>query len=188
MKLTNGKIEFSGVLKLTYEEEVSQIILANYAPGTQEAEELMKNLVMLPSENIHITLCHQAVLANVREALQHADFSKFTPPDIELEDVVRVVEEVDGDKRSAFIRVQDKYFESLKGITNAVLAEYGVQPYLYVREFEREHHISIANKTGRPYDSIAFTWRADPKNAHLEWPHNIEPCDAVLDPHLSEAM
>ena len=94
------------------------------------------------------------------------------------------VAEADG-KKSAFVRVMPKYWDSLKGMTNSILSEYGLKPYLFVREFEREHHVSIANLTGRPGDSIAFTWRHDPENSHLEWPYDIEPCEAILDKDMT---
>lgn len=181
MKLIGGKVAFSGVLKLVYSEAIVDDIKNKYA--------IPKDLVAIPNKNIHITLCHQGVIKSAKLPKLMADtvakhnFDKISVPDIELEIYTKVVE-TDG-KRSAFVGVKPKYWDMLKGMTNSILAEYGLKPYLFVREFEREHHISLANLTGKPGDSIAFTWRHDPENKHLEWPYEIEPCVSVLDKDLT---
>ena len=173
-------VKYSGILKLSFGEVISEAILAHYN------SQLPGALIDLSPNDIHVTLCHQGVLKPVAKKLKDADFSSVTVPEFELEDEVRVAEE--GDKKAAFVRVMPKYWDSLRGMTNAILGEYGIQPYLYVREFEREHHISLANRSGNPRDSIAFTWRHDPGNASYDWPYEIEPCEAVLDKDLSGAM
>lgn len=173
-------VKYSGILKLSFGEVISEAILAHYN------SQLPGALIDLSPSDIHVTLCHQGVLKAAAKKLKEADFSNFTPPEFELEDEIRVAE--DGDKKAAFVRVKPKYWDALKGMTNAILQEHGIQPYLYVREFEREHHISLANRSGNPRDSIAFTWRHDPGNASYDWPYEIEPCEAVLDKDLSGAM
>ena len=65
-------------------------------------------------------------LQTTKKKLKEADFSRFTPPEIELEDEVRVAE--DGDKKAAFVRVKPKYWDALKGMTNTILQEHGIQP------------------------------------------------------------
>ena len=184
MKLTGGRVAFSGILKIVYDEKVIIDIQKKYSTPD--------NLVPIPSKNIHITLCHQKVVQSARlpklmvDTIAKHDFAKIEVPAIELESYTKVIE-ADG-KRSAFVRVMPKYWDILKGMTNSILAEYGLRPYLFVREFEREHHISLANRTGKPGDSIAFTWRHDPENKHLEWPYDIEPCASVLDKDLTASI
>ena len=135
------QVEFSGVLKLMPN--------ANIVASTSIlADQLPPEAIVLPDEKLHVTLIHQSVLKPYRKILKTMEFP--SAPQAILEPAVEErVDETQG-KRSWVVWLQNQ--DEMKAYVQEVMALLGApagDP-----EPQRRFHISIANLTGNPGDSV----------------------------------
>ena len=135
------QVEFSGTLKLKPDANI-------VASVSILAEQLPPEAVLLPDEKLHVTLIHQSILKPHRPALKTMEFP--SPPPAMLETSIEErVDEAQG-KRSWVIWLQNQ--DEMKAYVQEVMALLGApagDP-----EPSRRFHISIANLTGKPGDSV----------------------------------
>lgn len=140
----NEEIKFSGILKLMPEPEV-------IAHAKSLIETLPEEAVPLGDDRLHITLAHQSVLKPFRKQLKALAKTGGLPP----EPVVvlgnkweeRVNEELG--RKSWVVWVENQ--NELRNYVNQVMELVGgtSDP-----EPQRRFHISLANLTGNPGDSV----------------------------------
>ena len=104
----------------------------------------------LPDDKMHVTLIHQSVLKPYSKQLKGKTFPAPTT-EVELDREIYMCEE-DG-KKSWVVYVSNP--EVLRGYVNKFMEDIGGEP---VPEPDREFHVSLANLTGKPGDSIAHAW------------------------------
>jgi len=137
--LTEDKIKLEGILMI----EPSPIVIS-------EAEALQATLpeeaIQLPKEKLHVTLIHQSILKPFQEQMKNIELP--TPPPIILDDEVWERESLD--KKSWAVRLvnQDEMREYVGKIME-LLGSPNPDP-----EPERVFHISLANLSGNPQDSV----------------------------------
>ena len=140
--LLEQEVKFSGILKIMPSPENLALIESTIADLPPEA-------VPLPSDKFHVTLIHQNILKPYRKIIKQMDKDGIlpAPPRVNLETNLSLRE--DGDKKSWVLWVEnqdqlnyyvDEIMELIGGATNP--------------EPERVFHISVANLTGSPGDSV----------------------------------
>ena len=137
--LAENKIENEGILKIV--------------PDIQTVSELEALQAMLPEEairlkphDLHVTLLHQSILKPFEEQLNKLELP--APPLIILND--KVFERKSPGKKSWAVRLQnqDETRDYVKKIME-LLGSTNTDP-----EPERRFHVSLANLTGNPLDSV----------------------------------
>ena len=135
------QVKFSGILKLMPDANVVASVLLL-------SEQLPPEAVLLSDERLHVTLIHQNILKPYRPMLKTMEFPP--PPPVILETSIEErVDEVQG-KRSWVVWLQNQ--NEMKSYVQEVMALLGApsgDP-----EPQRRFHISIANLTGKPGDSV----------------------------------
>ena len=137
--LNEAEVKYSGILKL----KPSHIVLS-------ELEALQSILPerasRLDSEDLHVTLIHQSILKPFRTELKNLELP--TAPPIILDD--KIFERTSPGKRSWAVKLknQDQMREYVKKIME-LLGSSNTNP-----EPERRFHVSLANLTGEPKDSV----------------------------------
>jgi hypothetical protein len=122
-------------------------------PNAEVLGELEVLQIMLPEEairinigDLHLTLIHQSILKQFKSQIKDMDFPQ--PPPIVLDDEVFV--RTSPGKKSWAVRVVNQedmrdYVEQVMGLLGSI----NTNP-----EPERRFHISLANLTGNPHDSV----------------------------------
>ena len=115
------------------------------------AETLPAEAMPLPEEKWHITLCHQSFLKPFRGELTKLSKGGLFPPPpaILLGGAPQVREDKDLGRKSWVLWVENQ--EVLRAYLNSILAMVGCPPD---PEPDRKFHISLANLTGNPGDSV----------------------------------
>jgi hypothetical protein len=137
--LNEAEVKYSGILKL----KPSHIVLS-------ELEALQSILperaYRLDSEDLHVTLIHQSILKPFRTELKNLELP--TAPPIILDD--KIFERTSPGKRSWAVRLknQDQMRDYVKEVME-LLGSSNTNP-----EPERRFHVSLANLTGEPKDSV----------------------------------
>jgi hypothetical protein len=137
--LTESEVKYSGILKL----KPRQIIIS-------ELEALQSMLpeeaVRLPTKDLHVTLIHQSILKPFRKQLKKMALPPAPP--IILDD--KVFERAEPGKKSWAVKLknQDEMREYVQHIME-LLGSTNTDP-----EPERRFHVSLANLTGHPKDSV----------------------------------
>jgi len=138
------EVKFSGILKLVPPREV--IIQAKSL-----IDDLPPEAVPLDDDRLHVTLAHQSVLKPFKKqlkAMAKAGELPVTPPVILENDWEERVDEKLGRKSwVAWVENQDE----LRNYVNQVMELVGGPPD---PEPQRRFHISLANLTGNPGDSV----------------------------------
>jgi len=139
-----SNVEFSGILKLKLSDEQISFI---------EQLELPPEAIRLKRKYLHVTLIHQSILKPFRAELKNRSkdyWSIFAPANIVFADgvKVRVDEELGRKSWVLWLKNQDEIIEYTKTIMDNLTGE-GFNP-----EPERRYHVSIANLTGNPGDSV----------------------------------
>ena len=149
--IVTGKLGFSGILKLEIEEKLDM-----------DTQGLKLNVKQ------HITLCHQEVFSLLQyNGKPFKKFLKKNPPK-----AIEVVFDMDlsssaiwceGEKRSLVYFLTKESQRQLDIVVQDFFAEYNLQ-----KEFNevrpntldkgRKFHLSYANLTGNPGDSVAIVW------------------------------
>ena len=151
--LSEGDVKYTGILKLMPDANVvaSIHLLSQNLPKETETswQEEPLPVIPLPEDKWHVTLVHQRYLNPYKKQLKEMPLPN--PPEIILSAEIeeRVSDEGGGRKSWAvFLENQDQ----MRHYVNTVMKELGapLDP-----EPSRRFHISIANLTGRPGDSIS---------------------------------
>jgi len=139
-KFLSEEVKLQGILKLTPTPEV-----------VAQARDIMQTLppeaVPFPDERLHITLAHQSVLRPFRKQLKTMDLPE--PPEAILgtEWEEKVDEELGRKSWSVELVNQD----DMRAYINQIMELVGGPPD---PEPNRRFHISLANLTGNPGDSV----------------------------------
>jgi hypothetical protein len=137
--LNEAEAKYSGILKL----KPSHIVLSDLE-ALQSI--LPERASRLDSEDLHVTLIHQSILKPFRTELKNLELP--TAPPIILDD--KIFERTSPGKRSWAVKLknQDQMREYVKKIME-LLGSSNTNP-----EPERRFHVSLANLTGEPKDSV----------------------------------
>ena len=143
--LMEQEVKFSGILKLMPSPE----IVSNVSSLLQQ---LPPEAVPLPEDKFHVTLAHQSVLKPYRKQLKQLSKEGMLPPpppailDVNVEE--RVDEELGRKSWVVWVRNQADLKAYVQDVIQLVGGPSG-DP-----ESSRRFHISIANLTGNPGDSV----------------------------------
>ena len=137
--LAEAKIKYTGILKIKPSPIIISELEALQALLPEEA-------IRLPEGDLHVTVIHQSILKPFREKLK--DLELPMPPPIILDD--EVWERISLDRKSWAVRLvnQDEMKEYVEEIME-LLGSSNLDP-----EPERVFHVSLANLTGNPKDSV----------------------------------
>ena len=139
-RFLNEEVKLQGILKLTPTPEV-----------VAQAKDIMQTLppeaVPLPDERLHVTLAHQSVLKPFRKQLKTMDLPE--PPEAILgrEWEEKVDEELGRKSWSVELVNQDDMRAYINQIMELVGGPLDPEP-------NRRFHVSLANLTGNPGDSV----------------------------------
>ncbi len=143
-KFLNEEVKFSGILKLMPDPEI-------ISQAKSLIETLPPEAVPLSDDRLHVTLAHQSVLKPFKKqlkAMAKAGELPPPPPVILSNDWEERVDEALGRKSwVAWAENQDE----LRDYVNQIMELVGGPPD---PEPERKFHISLANLTGNPGDSV----------------------------------
>ena len=133
------EVEYQGILKLSLPSDASSQAEAIQVTLPEEA-------VRLQDKDLHVTLLHQSVLKPFRKQIKNLELPE--PPEVFLEDDVWVRKSPG--KKSWAVRVtnQDEMRDYVRQVMN-LLGSQNTNP-----EPERVFHVSLANLTGNPHDSV----------------------------------
>tara|TARA_R100000231_G_scaffold13085_1_gene14647 strand:- start:90 stop:536 length:447 start_codon:yes stop_codon:yes gene_type:complete len=133
------EVKYQGILKLSLPSDASSHAEAMQITLPEEA-------VRLQDKDLHVTLLHQSVLKPFRKQIKNIELPE--PPEVLLEDDVWVRESPG--KKSWAVRLanQEEMREYVKNIME-MLGSQNTNP-----EPERVFHVSLANLTGNPHDSV----------------------------------
>ena len=137
--MTENEVKYSGILKIKVPQEL-------WGDIERYQQQVPSDAVLLASKDLHVTLVHQSILSSFKDKLGKMDFLK--PPPIELED--EVWERSSPGKKSWAIRVKNQ--DDMRNYVKQVMKSLGSQNLK--PEPERVFHVSIANLTGQPKDSV----------------------------------
>lgn len=145
--LVEQEVELSGILKIM----PSPAIIATIESLLPE---LPPEAVRLPADKFHVTLAHQSILRPYRNELRHMAKGGFFPaPPVNIDP--KVVERVDKStgRKSWVVWVRNQvamgdYLNELMGMVK------GPKNIWKEEVPPRRFHISIANLTGNPGDSV----------------------------------
>jgi len=146
--LIEQKVKFSGILKIMPSPETLGIIDGLIS-------ELPPEAVVLPSDKWHVALVHQGILKPFRKELKRLDKAGMLPPpppvhiDPQIEHRAGLAPGLDVDRQSWVVWVENQ--GALATYVNEVMELVGGPPN---PEPTRVFHISIANLTGNPGDSV----------------------------------
>lgn len=152
--LIKGNLEFSGILKLTIDCEANGLDLPTQG--------LKKN------KKMHVTLCHQDIFKlleyNGKQFRKHLSKNKPDPLevtiDINLQSSTIYTED---SKKVLVFFVTEENQKQLEDLVQDFFASYNLKDeFNKIRsqtpDAGRRFHISYANATGNPFDSIAVVW------------------------------
>ncbi len=137
--LLEQDVKYQGILKLGLSPNVLSEAEVIQAMLPEEA-------VRLDKDDLHVTLIHQSILKPFRKQIKEISFPE--PPPVILED--DVWERQDMGKVSWAVRVANQ--DEMRGYVEQVMKLLGSQNTN--PEPERVFHVSLANLTGNPHDSV----------------------------------
>ncbi len=137
--LSEEQVKYQGILKMA----LSPIIVAE-AEAMQAM--LPEEAIRLEEKDLHVTLVHQSVLKPFRKQIKNMDLP--SPPPVILEDEVWQRESMGKKSWAVRLKNQEEMREYVKNIME-LLGSQNTNP-----EPERVFHISLANLTGNPHDSV----------------------------------
>ena len=133
------ELKYQGILKLELEPRVASAAQALQAMLPEEA-------IRLDEDDLHVTMIHQSILKPFAKQLKKINFPN--PPLVELGEEV-IVRQSPGKKSWAVkLKNQEEMREYVKNIME-MLGSQNTNP-----EPERVFHVSLANLTGNPHDSV----------------------------------
>ena len=147
--LSEGEVKFTGILKTMPVEVIGEL--------QKLSQGLPEEALLLDEDKWHVTLIHQSILKPFRKELKSmklppAPAAKLIPEVEERRERVTdpdTGEEIDGKKRSWVVWLENQ--EQMQDYVNQLMEELGGQPN---PEPDRRFHVSLANLTGEPGDSV----------------------------------
>ena len=142
--LKEEQVKFSGILKLMPDEGITQEL-------RQISAQLPPEAVPLPEDKWHVTLAHQSVLKPYRKQLKamgKADEIPPGPPPVLLSEIEERVDDALG-RKSWVVWLENQ--DEMKTYINQIMEMVGGSPD---PEPSRRFHVSLANLTGNPGDSV----------------------------------
>lgn len=148
--ILKGTLKYSGILKLEIDND-----------SIEYRTDLVKN------QKMHITLVHQSVFRLLKFNGQKMDkyLKKTPPPPLEFQVDLNMTPEIftEDNKKSLVFFVEPETQLMLDNLVQAFFEGYSLtETFNKVRPLTvdqgRRFHISYANKTGNPGDSIAVVW------------------------------
>lgn len=138
-KFLSEQASYQGILKTSLPPQVVSDLEAIQSFLPEEA-------IRLSSDDFHITLIHQSVLNPFKERLKEIELPEPPVPQIDDEALLR---KSPGKKSWAVRIVNQDEFKDYVAQVMELLGSENTNP-----EPERVFHISLANLTGNPYDSV----------------------------------
>jgi hypothetical protein len=142
--LSEAEAKYSGILKVSLAPEIIEKV--------QELQDQVVNknrdAVKLPEKALHVTAVHQSFMKPFRKQLKTLDLPDA--PDPIISNDVEIETKEDGGKKSWAIKIENQ--EEMRNYVKQVMELLGsdnLDP-----EPERVFHISLANLTGNPHDSV----------------------------------
>ena len=145
--LVEQEVKFSGILKIMPSPAVIAIIESLLPKLPSEA-------VRLPADKFHVTLAHQSVLRPYTNELRHMVKGPMLPPPPVIIDpkIVERVDELTG-RKSWVVWVRNQV--AVGDYLNEIMSMVKGPKNIWKEEVPpRKFHISIANLTGNPGDSV----------------------------------
>ena len=145
--LTEQELKFSGILKVM----PSPTVIAKIESLLPE---LPPEAVRLPADKFHVTLAHQSVLRPYTNELRHMAKTTMLPPPPVIIDpkIVERVDELTG-RKSWVVWVRNQV--AMGDYLNEIMGMVKGPKNIWREEVpSRKFHISIANLTGNPGDSV----------------------------------
>ena len=140
--LNESEVKFSGILKLMPSASTSKLI-------ENLIVELPQRAVVLPVDKWHVTLIHQSILKPYRKEFKLLEKGQLLPAPPSISIVPSLDRRVSEGKESWVVWVKNQ--DELKSYVNKVMEIVGGQ---INPEPTRVFHISVANLTGNPGDSV----------------------------------
>tara|TARA_A100001515_G_scaffold112847_1_gene94029 strand:+ start:223 stop:672 length:450 start_codon:yes stop_codon:yes gene_type:complete len=139
MFLLEGNTEYSGILKIKPDARILSELEAMQSMLPEEA-------VRISPEDFHVTLVHQSILKPFADEMKNIELPVAPPVVLDEE----VFERTSPGKKSWAVRLvnQEEMREYVKNIME-MLGSQNTNP-----EPERVFHVSLANLTGNPHDSV----------------------------------
>jgi len=141
--LLEGEVKFSGILKVKPDPAI-------IAELERRQKSLPEEAILLEAKHLHVTLIHQDFLKPYVKQLKTMDFSDAPPIILDTGYIVKTETSDNNQKKSWAVNLanQSEMRDYVTGLMKQVGAEV-INP-----EPERIFHISIANLTGNPHDSV----------------------------------
>jgi len=142
--LREDQVKFSGILKIM----PSENIIAQAQPLIAS---LPEDAIPLGEDKLHVTLIHQSILKPYKKMLKGLSKSGDLPPAPDVVLDTQVEERVDEalGRKSWVVWVKNQ--DDMKNYVNEIMELVGGSPD---PEPNRRFHISLANLTGNPGDSV----------------------------------
>ena len=137
--LSENTIKLEGILAINPDDMVLSEVEAQQYMLPEEA-------IRIPRDKIHVTLIHQSILKPFEDQLQKEVLPD--PPGIILEDEVWERESMGKKSWAIRLKNQEEMREYVKQVME-LLGSQNTNP-----EPERVFHVSLANLTGNPHDSV----------------------------------
>lgn len=140
--LLEADARYSGIIKIT----PSPRVFAEVKKLQKQIED--PEAVNIPEEHIHVTAIHQSILKPFKKQIKKMILPEAPDPILDIENGIQVRQ--NDDKKSWAVRLknQEEMREYVKNIME-MLGSDDINP-----EPERIFHISLANLTGNPHDSV----------------------------------
>ena len=135
--LNEGDVKFSGILKTIPIEAMGEL--------QELSQQLPDEAVLLPEDKWHVTLIHQSILRPYRKELKSMELQPA--PAAKL--IPEIEERRDGERRSWVVWLENQ--DKMREYVNQLMEQLGGQPD---PEPDRRFHVSLANLTGNPGDSV----------------------------------
>ena len=140
--LSEAEAKYSGIIKIK--------------PGPSSLEQIKflqkqikdSNAVILPEEAIHVTAIHQSFMKPFRKQLKNMELPPAPEPVLDTKNHIIVKES--GDKKSWVVNLENQ--DEMRNYVKQVMELLGgdnLNP-----EPGRVFHVSLANLTGNPHDSV----------------------------------
>ena len=140
--LSEATAKYSGIIKITPNQEVIQQV--------KDLQNQIKDsaAVSLPEKAIHVTAVHQSVVKPFRKQLKKMQLPPAPEPILDVQKGIEIKQY--GSKKSWAIQLKNQdQMRDYVGQLMELLGNENTNP-----EPDRVFHISLANLTGNPHDSV----------------------------------
>ena len=140
--LNESEVKHNGIIKLKLNPDVTRKVL--------ELQDSIRDetAVRLPEKALHVTLVHQSFMEPHRKQLKKMELPEAPEPMLDEEKGILVKETNDKKSWAIELENQDEMREYVTGLME-LLGDANTDP-----EPERKFHITLANLTGNPQDSV----------------------------------